>query len=197
MVKRASRTHPLRRSGALAERRFEVEVAPHLRALKGLAWRLLRNASDAEDLVQETLLRAFRGFHRYAPGSNAGAWLRTILHRARIDSYRRRAREPQWEPLGASEPPAPTRATRSAELEGLQQAVAALPPRFREALIMRHVHELTYAEISYALKIPLGTVMSRIHRGRLELRRSLYGSASRGSALCGVPRGRGRVTGVA
>ena len=77
------------------DERFETEALPHLRALYGTAYRMTRNAHDAEDLVQETFLRAYRGFDRFEPGTNIRAWLFTILHRVRTDAFRRAGRSPQ------------------------------------------------------------------------------------------------------
>src|SRR5260370_17246652 len=86
-------------AGLTREERFEAEALPHLRALYGTAYRMTRNAHDAEDLVQETYLRAFRAFDRYQPGTNIRAWLFTILHRARTDSFRRPSPSPPTLPL--------------------------------------------------------------------------------------------------
>jgi RNA polymerase sigma-70 factor (ECF subfamily) len=106
---------------------------------------MTRNAHDAEDLVQETYLRAFRAFDRYQPGTNIRAWLFTILHRARTDSFRRQSRSPQ-----------------TVELTGEGPAV-----------VLRDMEDFTYDEIARILEVPVGTVMSRIHRGRALLRAAL------------------------
>ena len=89
------------------EESFEAEALPHLRALYGTAYRMTRNAYDAEDLVQETYLRAFRAFDRYQPGTNIRAWLFTILHRARTDSFRRQSRSPKTVELTGEGPSVP------------------------------------------------------------------------------------------
>ncbi len=150
---------------------------PHARSLYGTALRLTRNPQDAEDLVQETLLRAYRGFAGYRPGTNARAWLFTILHRVRTDMLRKRGRSPQTTEL-ADEGPAvmpDTEAKLAAGNEDVQRALAEVPEVFRSALILRDIEEFSYDEIAHILGIPVGTVMSRIHRGRAFLRRALAG----------------------
>ncbi len=137
------------------------------------------NAADAEDLVQETLLRAFRGFERFRRGSNIRAWLYTILHRVRTDAFRRAGRRVQTEELAVDGPAVPP------PQEGLvwggeavERALLRVPEVFREAVLLRDVEELSYAEIATALDVPQGTVMSRISRGRALLRRALGESRS-------------------
>ncbi len=156
------------------DERFETEALPHLRALYGTAYRMTRNAHDAEDLVQETFLRAYRGFDRFQPGTNIRAWLFTILHRARADAFRRAGRSPRTVEMIADGPavPAPQEALASGA-EDIERALAALPEVFRVAVVLRDVEELSYDEIAAALAIPVGTVMSRIHRGRGLLRTAL------------------------
>jgi RNA polymerase sigma-70 factor, ECF subfamily len=156
------------------EERFEAEALPHLRALYGTAYRMTRNAHDAEDLVQETYLRAFRAFDRYQPGTNIRAWLFTILHRARTDSFRRQSRSPQTVELtgeGPSVPPAQD--ALAAGGEEIVRAMEALPEVFRSAVVLRDMEDFTYDEIARILEVPVGTVMSRIHRGRALLRSAL------------------------
>jgi RNA polymerase sigma-70 factor, ECF subfamily len=156
------------------DERFETEALPHLRALYGTAYRMTRNAHDAEDLVQETFLRAYRGFHRFEPGTNIKAWLFTILHRVRTDSFRRAGRSPQTVEMIAEGPavPPPQDALASG-VEDIERALAGIPEVFRSAIVLRDVEDLTYEEIATALSIPVGTVMSRIHRGRALLRAAL------------------------
>jgi RNA polymerase sigma-70 factor (ECF subfamily) len=156
--------------------RFESEALPHWRSLYGTAYRMTRNAHDAEDLVQETLLRAFRGFHRYTPGTNIRAWLYTILHRVRTDALRKAGRAPETSELqddGPAVPPPQDALARGGE--DLERALARVPEAFRVAVILRDVEDFSYREISQALGIPIGTVMSRIHRGRASLREALAG----------------------
>ena len=156
------------------DQRFESEALPHLRALYGTAYRMTRNAHDAEDLVQETFLRAYRGFDRFEPGTNIRAWLFTILHRVRTDAFRRAGRSPQTVEMTDDGPavPAPQEALASG-VEDIERALLGLPEAFRTAVVLRDVEELTYDEIARALSIPIGTVMSRIHRGRALLRAAL------------------------
>jgi RNA polymerase sigma-70 factor (ECF subfamily) len=157
--------------------RFEAEALPHVKRLYGTAYRMTRNAADAEDLVQETLFRAFRGYDRFQPGTNIRAWLYTILHRVRTDALRRAGRRPLTEELADEGPPVPP---PQEELtwggETVERALGAVPEVFREAVLLRDVEELSYAEIAAALQIPQGTVMSRIYRGRALLRSALAGA---------------------
>jgi RNA polymerase sigma-70 factor (ECF subfamily) len=156
--------------------RFESEALPHLRSLYGTAYRMTRNAHDAEDLVQETCLRAFRAFDRYTPGTNIRAWLYTILHRVRTDALRRAGRQPHTAELaddGPAVPPAQDALARGQE--DVERALQRVPEAFREAVLLRDVEDLSYREIAQALGIPIGTVMSRIHRGREALRAALAG----------------------
>lgn len=135
---------------------------------------MTRNAHDAEDLVQETFLRAYRGFDKFEAGTNIRAWLFTILHRVRTDAFRRAGRSPRTVEMVDEGPavPAPQEAL-AAGGEDIERALAALPESFRVAVILRDVEELSYDEIARALEIPIGTVMSRIHRGRGLLRAAL------------------------
>jgi RNA polymerase sigma-70 factor (ECF subfamily) len=161
------------------DERFEAELLPQLRSLFGAAYRMTGNAHDAEDLVQETFLRAYRAFDRFQPGSNARAWLHTILHRVRTDMFRRTKRRPETVELADQGPatPPPQDALASGR-EDLERALRALPEAFRTAVVLRDVQELSYAEIAEALGVPVGTVMSRIHRGRALLREALSGRES-------------------
>ena len=157
------------------DERFEAEALPHLRALYGTAYRMTRNAHDAEDLVQETCLRALRAFDRYQPGTNIRAWLFTILHRARTDSFRRRGRSPQTVELTGDGPAVPPAAQEALAAGGeeIVRAMEALPEVFRTAVVLRDLEDFTYDEIARILEVPVGTVMSRIHRGRALLRTAL------------------------
>ncbi len=155
--------------------RFEAEALPQLKRLYGMAYRMTRNVADAEDLVQETLYRAFRSFDRFQPGTNIRAWLNTILHRVRTDAWRRAGRRPQTEELSELDGPA-VPAPQEALVwggEAVERALLRVPEVFRVALLLRDVEELSYAEIASALEIPQGTVMSRIYRGRALLRAAL------------------------
>jgi len=159
------------------EETFEAEVLPQLRPLFGMAYRLTGNAHDAEDLVQETMLRAYRAFDRYRPGTNARAWLFTILHRLRTDALRRKGRRPETVELVDDGPPVPPvhEESLTSGREDIVRALEGLPESFRAAVVLRDVEEFSYAEIAKILEIPVGTVMSRIHRGRALLRQTLSG----------------------
>jgi RNA polymerase sigma-70 factor (ECF subfamily) len=156
------------------EQRFEAEILPHLRSLFAAAYRMTANAHDAEDLVQETFLRAHRALDRLAPGTNPRAWLHTILQRVRTDAFRRRRRRPELVELTGPDPAVPPpQAGLASGYEDLERALAALPEAFRTAVVLRDLQELSYAEIAESLGVPVGTVMSRIHRGRALLREAL------------------------
>jgi RNA polymerase sigma-70 factor (ECF subfamily) len=153
------------------DQRFEAEALPHLRSLYGTAYRMTRNAHDAEDLVQETLLRAYRAFDAFTPGSNIRAWLFTILHRVRTDGFRRSRRSPRTVELAGEGPAVPPPQDALAQGgEDLERALESLPDVFRNAVVLRDVEDLSYQEIARVLDVPIGTVMSRIHRGRALLR---------------------------
>ena len=159
------------------DERFAAEALPLLKALYATALRLTRNPHDAEDLVQETFLRAHRGFDGYTPGTNLRAWLYTILHRARTDAHRKAGRSiDAIELLDDGPGVAPAQDQVSAELD-LERALQRVPEVFREAVILRDVQDWSYDEIARALDVPIGTVMSRIHRGRALLRQALTGPA--------------------
>lgn len=158
------------------ESRFEREAVPHMQALYAGACRLVRNAADAEDLVQETYLRAFRAFHLFRPGTNIRAWLFTILYRARADHYRKLARSPQTVELVHEGPAvAPPQDQLAGGQEEVLRALDRLPESFRSAVVLRDVQDFSYEEIAGILQVPIGTVMSRIHRGRALLRGMLEG----------------------
>jgi RNA polymerase sigma-70 factor (ECF subfamily) len=163
------------------DRRFEAELLPQLRPLFGAAYRMTGNAHDAEDLVQETFLRAYRAIDRFQPGTSARAWLLTILQRVRTDAFRRRQRRPQTVELTDEAPQvavAPAQNALASGYEELERALSGLPETFRTAVVLRDVQDLSYAEIAEALGVPVGTVMSRIHRGRALLRAALGGTGT-------------------
>lgn len=156
---------------------FEAEALPHLRSLYGTAYRMTRNAHDAEDLVQETLLRAYRAFDGFTPGTNIRAWLFTILHRARTDAFRKAGRSLRTVELEGEGPPVPPPQDALASGgEDLARALESLPEVFRSAVMLRDVEDFSYEEIARILDVPIGTVMSRIHRGRAQLRTLLGGA---------------------
>jgi len=157
---------------------FETEALASLDSLYRTALRLTRAPADAEDLVQETYLKAFRAADSFTPGTNLRAWLFTILHNTARNRARDRARDTvavDSEVVeraaevpargGAAETPE-TLLLRDTLAPDLQAAVDALPDAFRQAVWLRDVEEFSYAEIANMLSIPVGTVMSRISRGR-------------------------------
>ncbi|HTP16531.1 MAG TPA: sigma-70 family RNA polymerase sigma factor [Streptosporangiaceae bacterium] len=167
-------------------RSFEQEVIPLRSQLYPAALRMTRNRADAEDLVQETFARAYAAFGQFAPGTNLRAWLHRILANAFINTCRKRGREPVQAPWGdALDMPASprllTRLARSAEDEALEQltdsdamrALRGLPAEFSAAIYLADVEGYPYREIAEILGTPIGTVMSRLHRGRRKLREVL------------------------
>jgi RNA polymerase sigma-70 factor (ECF subfamily) len=162
---------------------FEEMVLPHRDALYGHALALTHNADEAEDLVQETTLRALRGFESFRADGPVRAWLLTILRNLFINAYRARVRSPRSVSLDALEnpdpivpvEPGPERAVFSRlENEALARAVAALPADYREVLVLSDMRGMTYLEISQLLDLPIGTVRSRLSRARNRVRRSLF-----------------------
>jgi RNA polymerase sigma-70 factor (ECF subfamily) len=158
---------------------FEAEALPHADRLFRLAMWFERDRSEAEDLVQETMMQALRAFHRFQPGTNCRAWLTTILQNIRRNRRRARGRSPLVEDpddrLAGTMPfvpPVPQRLTD----EDILGALSRIPERFQEVIVLCDVEEMTYKEIADALEIPLGTVMSRIHRGRALLASELGAS---------------------
>jgi RNA polymerase sigma-70 factor (ECF subfamily) len=166
---------------------FEAEALASLDSLYRTARRLTRDQADAEDLVQETFLKAFRAADRFEPGTNLRAWLFTILHNTARNRVRDRARDTVSVDSEAVERAADRPSSGGAPMEtpetlmlqstlapDLQAAIDALPDAFRQAVWLRDVEEFSYAEIADMLEIPVGTVMSRISRGR----RALYDALS-------------------
>jgi len=171
--------------------RFERDVVPQLNQLYPAALRMTRNPTDAEDLVQETSVKAYAAFHQFQTGTNLRAWLNRILTTTFINVYRKRRREPQ-QALGADlqewqmsadrlAPP-----VRSAEAEALDRttdsdllrALRDLPNEFRTAVYLADIEGYPYREIAEIMGTPVGTVMSRLHRGRRKIREQLLGGSS-------------------
>jgi RNA polymerase sigma-70 factor (ECF subfamily) len=163
--------------------RFEAEALPLRPRLYFAALRLAGNHADAEDLVQEMYLHAYRGFARFEPGTNLNAWLHRILRNAFINGYRQRQRRPVVVPEDASpnsrlsqvevELSAEATVVDALPDERLQDALWALPARYRRVVLLHDVDGFSYKEIASMVGAPLGTVMSRLHRGRKALREQL------------------------
>jgi RNA polymerase sigma-70 factor (ECF subfamily) len=156
--------------------RFEVEAMPHAASLFRVAMWLTRDQTEAEDLVQETLTEALASFHRFAQGTNCRAWLVSIMYHRQ--SKRRRAgtrlhlvsdAEERIAETVAFEPPTPQGLTDEEVLNALER----LPPAFQEVVVLADIEEMSYKEIASAIDVPMGTVMSRISRGRKLLRAEL------------------------
>ena len=158
---------------------FEREALPMMRQLYATAYRLTRNAADAEDLVQETYLRAFRAFASYTPDTNIRAWLFSILYHVRTDSLRKSRRSPQTIELVDDGPAvAPPQEALAGGQEDIVRALDLLPEVLRTAVVLRDIQDFSYSQMASILGVPTGTVMSRIHRGRAQLRRALTGTHS-------------------
>ncbi|HET9442679.1 MAG TPA: sigma-70 family RNA polymerase sigma factor [Acidimicrobiales bacterium] len=171
---------------------FTEQAMEHMPSLYAAAMRMTRNSADAEDLVQETYLKAYRAWGSFQQGTNLKAWLYRILTNTFINAYRSKKRRPEqteieevedlylYRRLGGLEA---VRAGRSAEDEVLdlftdtdvKHAIEALAEPFRLAVLLADVEGFSYKEIAEILDIPIGTVMSRLHRGRKALQKTLVG----------------------
>lgn len=159
---------------------FEAEALPNLDRLFRLAMWFEGNRQEAEDLVQETMVRSLQSFHRFQPGTNCRAWLVAILRHVRSNRRRARIRSPlvsdREDRLAETVtfvPPVPQQLTDETVLSALRR----IAPQYQEVIVLCDVEELTYKEIAEVLAIPIGTVMSRLHRGRALLRSKLGASA--------------------
>ena len=170
------------------EARFTRDALPYLDQLYGAAMKMTRNPQDAQDLVQETFAKAFAAFASFTEGTNLKAWLYRILTNSYINTYRKKQREPylgavdeleDWQLGGAESTTASS--SRSAEAEAIDRtpstvvtdALNALPEDFRMVVYLADVEGFSYQEIADIVERPIGTVMSRLHRGRARLRQSL------------------------
>lgn len=183
-----SDTEPARDDRANLEQRFTSEALPYLDQMYGAAMKMARNPQDAQDLVQDTFMKAFAAFGRFEAGTNLKAWLYRIMTNTYINTYRKKQREPylgvveeleDWQMGGAESTTAA--ASRSAEAEALDNtpapvvtaALNALPEDFRIVVYLADVEGFSYQEIADMVERPIGTVMSRLHRGRAKLRLQL------------------------
>ena len=160
---------------------FEAEALPHLSAVFRVAVWLVKDRTEAEDLVQDTFTQALQSFHRFEKGTNCRAWLVRILFH--VDSNRRRAKarlrlvsdtEERIAETMAFHPPTPQGVTE----EEVLRALRCLPPQFEEVVLLSDIEDLTYKEIAETLGVPVGTVMSRLHRGRKIMRTELANYAN-------------------
>ena len=177
---------------AALRERFERDVLPLLPNLYAAALRMTRNPADAEDLVQDTYLRAFRGFSGFKEGTNLKAWLYRILTNSFINTYRKKQRQPQtvegpddldewylFDKLGGRnvELSAETEVLDRIPDEAVKAALESLPENFRLPVLLADVEGFSYKEIAEIMETPIGTVMSRLHRGRKALQKGLWETA--------------------
>jgi RNA polymerase sigma-70 factor, ECF subfamily len=185
-------------------RAFEAEALPHIDRLYAAALRYVRRPADADDLVQEALTTAFRAFHQVEEGSNVRAWLYRVLHTTFLSQYRRDGRRPAEDPTedvettvaghggrggdhrSASAPSAEHTVMRAFGPEEVRAALAELPEEQRVAVYLADVEGFAYREIADIMDSPVGTVMSRLHRGRAALRASLADYAERSGMITGA-----------
>jgi RNA polymerase sigma-70 factor, ECF subfamily len=185
-------------------KRFQEEALPLLDSLYAGALRMTRNPADAEDLVQETMLRAYRSFDRFEAGTNLKAWLYRIMTNAYINTYRKRQREPQkvsQDELGdfdlyrelKDHDPRWEATPENIVLDSLVdtdiiEAIDDLPEQFRLAVVLSDIEGFSYAEMAEIMDVPMGTVMSRLHRGRKALQKRLWEIARDRGIVKGAPR---------
>ena len=193
-------TEPAHETQAERTARFERDAMGYLDQLYGAALRMTRNPADAEDLVQETYMKAYAAFSQFKQGTNLKAWLYRILTNTFINTYRKKQRSPQesssegiedWQ-LAHAESHSST-GLRSAEMDALDRmsdstikdAMNALPPDFRMAVYLADVEGFSYKEIADIMGTPIGTVMSRLNRGRTQLRDALADYARENGLITG------------
>ena len=170
---------------------FAEQATPFLDPLYAAAMRMTRNPADAEDLVQETFIRAYKGFPSFTDGTNLRAWLYRILTNTFINSYRAKQRRPEqtdlddvedlylYKRLGGLEAATMGRSAEDELMDmftdsDVKDAIDDLPEQFRMAVLLADVEGFSYKEIAEIMDVPIGTVMSRLHRGRKALQRSLH-----------------------
>jgi RNA polymerase sigma-70 factor (ECF subfamily) len=163
---------------------FEREALPHLDTVYRVALRLSGDEAQAQDLSQETMLKAFRSWHQYREGTNIKAWLLTILRNTFINEYRKARRVVQQIDVSEVEPYTVFRGVQDTDPEGtffegivdeeIVEAIDRLPDEFRETLVLSDVEGLAYAEIAQIADVPVGTVKSRLFRARQALQKELY-----------------------
>ncbi|MFA5891381.1 MAG: sigma-70 family RNA polymerase sigma factor [Actinomycetota bacterium] len=173
-------------AGAATKERFEAEALPYLDQLYAAALRMTRNPADAEDLVQQVFMRAYTAFHQFESGTNLKAWLYKILTNTFISGYRKKQRQPrtvsadEYEDFSLYDTMVEHRLTPEAELldrlpdEEVKAALDSLPEQFRTAVLLADVEGFSYQEIADIMGVAIGTVMSRLHRGRKALQRALW-----------------------
>lgn len=161
---------------------FAQDVTPYLDGLKGYALSLTRHSADSEDLVQDTLIRAYRSYDQFQTGTNLSAWLRTIMRNQFINQYRKQQRRPAQvtiddpdHPISLpADSPGPFDTVYGATIEDTIKAlVEGLPEQFRSVLLLREFEGFRYYELAEVLQVPVGTVMSRLYRARRLLRKML------------------------
>jgi len=194
---------PVRRDLSDSQRRarFEAEVLPYLDRLYSAALRYTRDPTDAEDLVQETIAKAFRSFHQYREGTNLRAWLYRVLHTTYISMYRKAQRRPQeslqdeiddfsfYDEVSRNTGGSAEREVLDAlTADEVKEALAQLPEAFRVAVYLADVEGFAYKEIAEIMDTPVGTVMSRLHRGRKALQQALA-TYARARGLIETPSG--------
>ncbi|MEO2108063.1 MAG: sigma-70 family RNA polymerase sigma factor [Actinomycetota bacterium] len=192
---------PVRQQLTDDERReiFVRDAMPYVDQLFGAAMRYTRNRTDAEDLVQEAMAKAYSSFHQFRPGTNLRAWLYRVLSTTYINSYRKKQRRPQevsadgvkdnledsgdfslFDRLeGGTTPSAEFEVMQQLPAQAVKDALDGLPEQFRTAVYLADVEGFSYAEIAEIMDTPIGTVMSRLHRGRSGLQKALYDHAVR------------------
>ena len=170
---------------------FTRDALPYLDQLYSAALRYTRNPADAEDLVQEAFAKAYSAFHQFQPGTNLKAWLYRILTNTYINAYRKEQRQPREVSADANEEftlydriadstskPAEVEVLERLTDDEVKKALSDLPEQFRIAVYLADVEGFRYAEIAEIMDTPIGTVMSRLHRGRAALQKALYSYAS-------------------